>query len=810
MRHTTLARFALLIAGWCLSAAILMAQDTLDDDAYADWESFADRAEWVLVNDSSSDRALEILREDLVEWRELFTDGQSLNEVRIATVRAQIEALGDAPEEGEDPESTDIANRRQDLNATLADLVAPVTRADEAYIRADGLIGEIDTELRSRTSSQLFTSGSSPLNPTNWVAAYQSLQGSLATLSGELKSQSGRALNLQTQLTRLPIVLPLLAIGLLLLFKSRGWVDFVADKMRQNMRPGTGVFRLMASFLMILLPYLGVVALCAAAKQTGLLGYRTETLVDLFPSFALVLLFIRWLAEMAFHRDADQAMLPLPDQYRREGRFHAVSLAVIFVLRGFLDWLAGFDNYSQESIVVLHFPLLVIAGLQLFMLGRVRRALGSNDPETDSDDEDEPRAFRISVVRIVARAAGSAGIAGPVLAGFGYFELGSMLVYSTIASLAVITAVYIGQQAIHMLFHLFTGKQKEESKSLIPVLLSIALAMISLPVLALLWGARRSDLTEIWSRFLEGFQLGETTISPTDFLTVALVFMIGYMATRLVQGTLRNSVLPRTKMDTGGRNAVLAGTGYLGIGLAAMVAVSAGGLDLSSLALVAGALSVGIGFGLQNIIQNFVSGIILLIERPISEGDWIEVGGVHGIVQDISVRSTRIQTFDRTDVIVPNGDFVAGTVTNYTRGNVLGRIIVPVGVAYGTDTRRVEKILLDIARQHPLVLMNPAPYVVFSGFGADSMDFEIRVVLVDVNKGLGVRTEINHQIAERFAEEEIEIPFAQRDIWLRNPEALNAPATPKTPTGTSAPNYNPIARDKDIDLDGDSGDGESR
>jgi small-conductance mechanosensitive channel len=232
--------------------------------------------------------------------------------------------------------------------------------------------------------------------------------------------------------------------------------------------------------------------------------------------------------------------------------------------------------------------------------------------------------------------------------------------------------------------------------------------------------------------------------------------------TRWFQGWLDGSVMARGKVDTGVRNSIRTVIGYAGLALAALFAVSAAGIDLSSLALIAGGLSLGIGFGLQNVVGNFVSGLILLAERPFKAGDWIVAGAVTGTVKKISVRATEIETFQRQTVILPNSDLINSAVGNWTHRNKTGRIDIKVGIAYGADAKRAFAILTEIARGHPMALKNPEPFVVFSNFGPAALEFEIRLFLADILNQNSVQNDIRFAILDAFAAEGIEIPSNPR------------------------------------------------
>jgi potassium-dependent mechanosensitive channel len=238
-----------------------------------------------------------------------------------------------------------------------------------------------------------------------------------------------------------------------------------------------------------------------------------------------------------------------------------------------------------------------------------------------------------------------------------------------------------------------------------------------------------------------------------------VIFVVGFLSTRRFQNWLDGRVMARSRVDAGVRNSIRTIVGYAGIILAALIGLSAAGFNLSNLALVAGALSVGIGFGLQSIVNNFVSGLILLAERPFKVGDWIVAGGTQGTVRKISVRVTEIETGQRQTVILPNSELINSTVGNWTHRNTSGRVDIKMSAAHWEEPRRVCELLLDVAKHHQGVLKAPVPSVAFLGVGQNSLDFEINVYVSDITRGGGVASDIRLDAVDRLRKEGIALPF---------------------------------------------------
>jgi potassium-dependent mechanosensitive channel len=767
------------------SGAVLLPDGAPDYDA---WQNDASRAATVIGRRQASDDAFEALRAQLSSWRQAFNAEAARHAGPVALVQAQLDALGPAPEENETEPAT-IAEKRRELLARMQADRVPMLLAQAAAAEAGGYIAAIDSILRERRTTDMVTRGPSPFNPMNWRAATGAVESLWGLVAREFRDNWTNTLQAKARAERSPGIAVLGALGLLMLISGGRLIGrAVSHVVPQAGSPAAAGLRwLLVRCARLVVRLAGLVLLLIALELVGLQGARASNLVELVGTIGLTLLIAQWLSATLFASGPEAPdFLGLPTRQRSAMRRSVLWLGVVAAVAGALDLVRDLPAADDDLLYMFDAPLLVLSGLLLLRHATLLRGSAAVRPE-DGAGEAGDGAMSARMVGIVSVAVRLVGVVAPVLALAGYFRAADLLVHATIGSLALAGTLMILQRIVVGGLSLLLARRGAEPggpTGLIPILFGFALVVAALPLFALIWGVRWAVLVDLWEDLRDGVTVGGITLTVQNVATLFLVFLLGYILTGLVKGALSSTILPRTRLDIGARDAIVTGTGYVGIILAAVLAVSMAGINLTGLAFIAGALSVGIGFGLRTIVENFVSGIILLVERPIKQGDWIDVGGTMGYVREISVRSTRIETFDRSDVVVPNADLITGKVTNYTYSNLVGRLIVPVGVAYGSDVDKVRRILSEIAEANPMVVLKPPPSVLFRGFGDSALNFEVRAILRDVNWVLSVETEINTEIARRFAEEGIEIPFPQRDLWIRNAGELRpapAHATPAAP-----------------------------
>ncbi len=312
---------------------------------------------------------------------------------------------------------------------------------------------------------------------------------------------------------------------------------------------------------------------------------------------------------------------------------------------------------------------------------------------------------------------------------------------------------------------------RARSKSSIKVLFLILIFFIALPLsLDFLMGTR---LSKYVSWLESGISIGGTkiTIINIAYLVIFLVFFI--FVSRIIRDTLQNRILPRTRLDIGARASFVNIVIYTFWILAIYTGINILGINLSSLAFMAGALGIGIGFGLQNAVNNFVSGIILLFDPSIQVGDMVQIGDDWGTVNRINIRTTIIQTFDNASLIIPNSEMISNKVTNWSFKDPKVRRHVDVGVAYGSDVQLVHKILLQIVNDMPEIMNDPAPRVDFTDFADSALIFRIRFWITSPEFWLAAPTELRFKIDEEFKKNGIEIAFPQQDIHIRSASGLD-------------------------------------
>ena len=293
------------------------------------------------------------------------------------------------------------------------------------------------------------------------------------------------------------------------------------------------------------------------------------------------------------------------------------------------------------------------------------------------------------------------------------------------------------------------------------ILVEPVLLLLLLSAILILWGVPVELIKNIAHKAVSGFMIGGVKVSLISIFWGIMAFALCLWVIKIVRFRIEFRLLENTNIDAGTKHSLASGFAYIGYALAVLLSFAIMGGNLTNIALIAGALSVGIGLGLQDIVNNFVSGIIMLIERPIKVGDWVVINGEEGQVKQINIRSTEVETFTRVSVIIPNATVLSNAVKNMTHQNNWARYTVSVGVAYGSDVELVKKVLLECAASHPKVIKKPAPYVLFTNFGASSLDFELRFYVSDIWGGWTAPSDLRFAINKRFEEEGIEIPFQQ-------------------------------------------------
>ena len=328
---------------------------------------------------------------------------------------------------------------------------------------------------------------------------------------------------------------------------------------------------------------------------------------------------------------------------------------------------------------------------------------------------------------------------------FGYPELATFIFNRFIASVLFIGAFVIVRRFISdllrrsIVFWIKTFKLRKQLLSkadfLMTLLVTPLLVLFLIYSLLTLWGMPGAFMLQAVKKLVFGFKVGGINISLISIVTGLLVFLISLTLVKMMKNRLSNNLLNRINMDEGIKHSLISGFSFTGFIISAILAIVAMGVDLSNLAVIAGALSVGIGFGLQDVIKNLVSGIILLFERPFKVGDWVLIGGEEGKIKQINIRSTEVETFNKASVIIPNATLISSSLTNLTHGNNWQRQTIAVGVSYDSDAEQVTKLLLECARSCKKVMKVPAPYVLFKNFGESSLDFELRMYGSDIWSG---------------------------------------------------------------------------
>lgn len=685
---------------------------------------------------------------------------------RAQALSAQLEQLGAKPEEGAPAESQTITNERAETSATLAELNAGVKLAETLMVHANQLSTRISDLRRTAFTSSLFARSMSIWSPTLWKLAGDALPGDMAAVQ---RAFGNWAADVKQRFEGggLTYIFGAFLVGIVL-----HWVRLrILPRLTWRDPSNTGPTRLQkvvkALGLMLgrTIPVAGAnLVFYLALDSENLLGGRIAPVISWFLFSIVFIIFMRALSDALFAPELGAWRLLEVDDETARHLSRVTSVGTLAILGGTLLQSTVAAVGAALSLVVLIDGLwaLVVAGILVWALRGMKH---SEKPETNDFGPYVPAE---GDYRGIAAIVGWLAVLAIVCAvTTGYIAFASFIVSQVIWILTVIGFYFLLRVFTEELVEKLPARESKASLFLqtniglrrrsveqLSVLtagaINIVLLIIAILLIIAPWGMEKDDLYAPVQAIRTGFTIGEISISPIGIASAILTFAVVSIITHALQRWLENKLLPTTGFDAGIRNSIRTAVGYIGFFIAIALACTQLGVSLSRISLVAGALSVGVGFGLQSIVNNFVSGLILLWERPVRVGDWVVVGSEQGYVRRINVRATEIETFDRSSVIIPNSNLVSGVVKNRLHAGKMGRITISIGVAYNSDENEVRQIMMDCARNHPSVLKQPEPNAYLVEFTDNKIRFDMFCFVGNIQESTSVTSQLNMVILQQL------------------------------------------------------------
>ena len=714
---------------------------------------------------------------------------------RLEDARDRLARLGPAAAEGEPEEAAEIAEQRKAQGAEVATLDGLIKQADVLFVKVGQLVEAANTERRERFAESLLKPVGNLHSQYFWGRAFANVPLQFELASRAVTSWLGAAAADGLLQLALLLLAPMAVAGLIWFAGTRIVIHRAFFEPPEDGPPPLAQ-RAAAAILgavKVSAPYVGALAaFYLIALAAGQIAPGTDSFLfqaGLALAAAIFLISLVWRS----FKPIDPAWRLVTQDASAAYRLGAFLTALIVV------WFADRVLDLADPILYTSYPSIVLRSVVVAAVTAILLASMLFVPIAPKGENGSLsfRGWSIWLFLLVMLAVAFIAIA----AAFGYVAMAQFVATQVVVTGGVLVVMYLlhltaehvstTSKALEAQREAATAGQASQGPSafgalrvLLALLMDVLILLVGSTIILLQWGFDWVDIQTWLAAALQGFAIGpDLVISPVSILIALGIFGAGLVLTRMVQRWMMRRTPVGRYADTGLRESVKTGLGYVGYVLSAVFAIAYLGIGFANLAIVAGALSVGIGFGLQSIFNNFVSGLILLVERPIKVGDWIEVGQHQGTVKRISVRSTEIETVHRESVIIPNANLITDVVINSMHNDRTCRVDLAVGVSYDTDVELLRKTLLEVAEANPSVLKEPEPFVYFAGYGESSLDFQLRAFLRDIGMRIRVVSELRFAVWFALKDVGIQMPFPQRDLHIKDLDALRDLGADQRPTG---------------------------